>query len=131
MWDLMSEYVEPNLENSFYVGDAAGRKNDFSNSDINFANNIKIKFLLPEEFIQNKTIKYTSKEILDIRKWLSIKKPIIKKDPLELVLLVGFPGCGKSTFSKKYYSHSKYVYINQDTDKTRYNSIKKVKDADC
>jgi bifunctional polynucleotide phosphatase/kinase len=127
MWDLMSEYVTPNLENSFYVGDAAGRKNDFSNSDINFANNIKIKFLLPEEFIQNKTIKYTSKEILNIRKWLSIKKPIIKKDPLELVLLVGFPGCGKSTFSMKHYSS--YVYINQDTDKTKEKSIKKLKEA--
>ena len=107
MWDLMCEYIKPDLKESFYVGDAAGRTNDFSNSDINFAYNIKIKFLLPEEFIQNKVIKYTSEDILDIKKWLSIKKPVIKQDKLELVLLVGYPGCGKSTFGKKYFD--KYV----------------------
>ena len=127
MWNLMSEYINPDLKHSFYVGDAAGRTNDFSNSDINFAYNIKISFLLPEEFIQNKTIKYTSKEPLDIKKWLSIKKPVIKQDTLELVLLVGYPGCGKSTYSKKHFD--KYTYINQDTDKTKNNSIKKVKEA--
>lgn len=127
MWDLMSEYVSPDLKHSFYVGDAAGRTNDFSNSDVNFAYNIKIKFLLPEEFIQNKTIKYTSEEQLDIKKWLSIKKLVIEQDALELVLLVGYPGCGKSTYSKKHFD--KYVYINQDTDKTKNNSINKVKEA--
>jgi bifunctional polynucleotide phosphatase/kinase len=127
MWDLLCENINVDSKNSFYVGDAAGRKNDFSNSDINFAHNIRIKFLLPEEFIQNKVIKYTSEDTLDIKKWLSIKKPLIKQDKLELVLLVGYPGCGKSTFSKKYFD--KYVYINQDTDKTKEKSIKKVKEA--
>jgi len=128
MWDVMSGYINKvNLKDSFYVGDAAGRKNDFSNSDLNFAYNVGVKFLLPEEFAQNKSIKYTTKEPLDIKKWLSIKKPIIKHDVLELVLVVGYPGCGKTTFSKKYYSD--YVYINQDTDKTRDNSIKKFKNA--
>jgi bifunctional polynucleotide phosphatase/kinase len=127
MWDLMSEYVSINKKECFYVGDAAGRKNDFSNSDMNFANNIKIIFLIPEEFLQNRTIKYSSKEQFDIQKWLSVKKPIIKKEKLEIVLLVGYPGCGKSTFSKKYYND--YVYINQDTDKTKDKSIKKFKDA--
>ena len=127
MWDLVSEYCNINKKESFYVGDAAGRKNDFSNSDINFAYNIKITFLLPEEFIQNKVIKYTTKNTLNIKDWLSIRKPIIKKEKLELVLLVGYPGCGKSTFSKKYYND--YVYINQDTDKTRDYSINKIKQA--
>lgn len=128
MWDLLSKHADTiNKKNSFYVGDAAGRKNDFSNSDINFAHNIKIPFLLPEEFIQNKIIKYSSESPLNIKKWLSIKKPIIKKEKLELVVLVGYPGCGKSTFSKKYYEN--YVYINQDTDKNRDYSIKKVKQA--
>lgn len=128
MWDLLSDIINPDLKDSFYVGDAAGRKNDFSNSDSNFANNIGIKFLLPEEFIQNKTIKYTvSKEPLDIKKWLTVKKLVIKRDKLELVLLVGYPGCGKSTFSKKYYDD--YIYVNQDTDKTKSKLIKKIKDA--
>ncbi|KAI5954098.1 pnk1 [Candida margitis] len=37
-------------ENSFYVGDAAGRKQDFSDSDFKFAENAKISFKTPEEF---------------------------------------------------------------------------------
>lgn len=127
MWDLLNEYLNINLNNSFYVGDAAGRKNDFSNSDINFAYNIKVKFLLPEEFIQDKTIKYTTSDNINIKNWISLKKPVIKKDKLELVLLVGYPGCGKSTFSKKYYGD--YVYINLDTDKTKENTLKKLKNA--
>lgn len=39
-----------NLEESFFVGDAAGRKSDFSNSDIKFAENIGLKFYTPEKF---------------------------------------------------------------------------------
>ena len=36
-------------KNSFYCGDAAGRKNDFSDSDKNFAKNIGIEFYIPEK----------------------------------------------------------------------------------
>jgi bifunctional polynucleotide phosphatase/kinase len=54
LWELLSEYIKDiNLNDSFYVGDAAGRKNDFSNSDLNFAHNLGIKFLIPEEFYEN------------------------------------------------------------------------------
>jgi len=122
MWDLLQEYNLP-LNNSFYVGDAAGREGDHSDSDYNFAFNIGIKFFTEEFFDGN--MKVIEPEYPNIKSWLSVKKPIIKKDELELVLLVGFPGCGKSTFAKKYYSD--YVYINQDTDKTVTNSIKKFK----
>ena len=37
-------------EGSFYVGDAAGRETDFSNSDKEFALNIGIDFYTPEDF---------------------------------------------------------------------------------
>jgi len=122
MWDLLQEYNLP-LNNSFYVGDAAGRDGDHSDSDYNFAFNIGIKFFTEEFFDGN--MKVIEPEYPNIKSWLNVKKPVIKKDELELVLLVGFPGCGKSTFAKKYYSD--YVYINQDTDKTAANSIKKFK----
>jgi bifunctional polynucleotide phosphatase/kinase len=36
-------------ENAFYVGDAAGRKNDWSDKDKLFAANLNVKFLTPEE----------------------------------------------------------------------------------
>ncbi|GMG21283.1 unnamed protein product [Ambrosiozyma monospora] len=38
------------MEKSFYVGDAAGRKSDFSDSDKKFAENVGLKFYTPEEF---------------------------------------------------------------------------------
>jgi len=144
MWDLLEHLVENkiNKENSFYVGDAAGRKDDHSDSDLYFAHNIGIKFCVPEDFIKikseafiNKIIKpedFTSKiteykytdTYINLKNWISYKKPIIPKhsSKLELILLVGLPGCGKSTFAKKYYNT--YTYINQDIDKTKEKSKK-------
>jgi bifunctional polynucleotide phosphatase/kinase len=37
----------------FYVGDAANRANDFSDSDLKFAENAKIPFFTPEEYFAN------------------------------------------------------------------------------
>lgn len=50
MWDFYTKDRNVDYEKSFYVGDAAGRKNDFSNSDLKFAENVGIKFYTPEEF---------------------------------------------------------------------------------
>lgn len=41
---------EVNLEESYFIGDAAGRKNDFSDSDFKFAQNCKLQFKTPEEY---------------------------------------------------------------------------------
>lgn len=48
MWDEFRKSC-PKLEAAFYCGDAAGRPGDFSDSDLKFAENIKIGFFLPEE----------------------------------------------------------------------------------
>lgn len=45
-----NEAVEPNQTESFFCGDAAGRKKDHSVSDRLFALNLGIKFKTPEEF---------------------------------------------------------------------------------
>jgi len=57
MWDFFVENlnkgVAPNKEESFFVGDAAGRAgdiNDNSDSDKAFAANVGLKFYLPEEY---------------------------------------------------------------------------------
>jgi len=48
MWEeFRKTYTK--LESAFYCGDAAGRKDDFSDSDLKFAENIGIKFYTPEE----------------------------------------------------------------------------------
>lgn len=55
MWqELLKELnhygCQVDLEKSFFVGDAAGRKNDFSNSDKMFAQGIGLKFFTPQQF---------------------------------------------------------------------------------
>jgi bifunctional polynucleotide phosphatase/kinase len=57
MWDFfvanLNKGVAPNKEDSFFVGDAAGRVgdiNDNSDSDKAFAANVGLKFYLPEEY---------------------------------------------------------------------------------
>ncbi|CAH9147608.1 unnamed protein product [Cuscuta epithymum] len=54
MWSLLKQHFNSGLpidmDKSFYVGDAAGRKNDHSSADIEFAKAIGLKFYVPEEF---------------------------------------------------------------------------------
>lgn len=54
MWNLLKNHFNSGLpidmDKSFYVGDAAGRKNDHSDADIKFAEAIGLKFYLPEDF---------------------------------------------------------------------------------
>ena len=52
MFKLMQKYMKVDQSQSFYCGDAAGRKqapfNDFSNDDLLFSVSIKMKFYTPE-----------------------------------------------------------------------------------
>ncbi|KAI9083615.1 hypothetical protein K1719_034557 [Acacia pycnantha] len=54
MWHLMEQHLNSgipiDMDQSFYVGDAAGRKDDHSDADIKFAETIGLKFHVPEEF---------------------------------------------------------------------------------
>lgn len=55
MWEAFEKYVTSqgatiDKDHSFFVGDAAGRKADFLDSDKQFASNIGIKFYVPEDF---------------------------------------------------------------------------------
>lgn len=54
MWSELVEYFEDqdytiDTSNSFFVGDAAGRPNDFLDSDKMFARNVNLQFKIPEE----------------------------------------------------------------------------------
>jgi hypothetical protein len=46
------------LEDSFYCGDAAGRKSDFSSDDLLFALNTGLKFYTPEMLFKNEERNY-------------------------------------------------------------------------
>ena len=51
MFELYKKHSKKRIlrKNSFYCGDAAGRKKDFSDSDKKFAENIGVLFYIPEE----------------------------------------------------------------------------------
>lgn len=53
MWtQLVSDLQGTDIASSVYVGDAAGRKKDFSDSDKVFAAGVGVDFLTPEEFFE-------------------------------------------------------------------------------
>lgn len=148
-WDHVflddNKYVV-DVENSFFVGDAAGRpkrkgkKKDFSDSDLKFAINLGIKFYTPEKYFLEDNVdddfleKAESANVFNPRKLLlnnTDKEKILHTKLLgestvtsspELVLLVGSPASGKSTLCARYFSD--YVVTNQDTLKTKDRCMK-------
>jgi len=87
-------------ENSFYVGDAAGRKDDWSDKDKEFAHNLGVKFWVPEEQFP-----------LD-----EIQNAIITKSKTqEVVIMIGYPASGKSTIAA---TLEGYHIVSGDVHKT-------------
>lgn len=129
-----------------YTGDACGRqqtetkKKDFSDSDYKFALNMNVPFYTPEEYFlkkecgREKCIGFNIKEIKN-----SEKKEIVFKNrdnfidnklELEMIIAVGVPASGKSTYFKKIFGDSdNHVIINQDTLKTKAKCLKETNKA--
>lgn len=106
---------------SFYVGDAIGRKTDFSDSDSKFALNIGIDYLSPEEYFN---IKYEfDKKIIDNNEKLKFKE-------LEqyLIIMIGYPGSGKSSIANYIQKvNTNFKTISGDTYKTESKMKKQCK----
>ena len=134
MWETMvAKYncgVQPCLADSLYVGDAAGRPaapgraKDFSCSDRKFAFNVGVPFQTPEEYFEGAAPGPFDWEAPDLAKLEAASAAAAAEDPFtpaegqEMVLLVGFPGCGKSTFARECLVPRGYVHVNRDTLKT-------------
>ena len=139
MFELFENKYNNNIkidkENSYYIGDAAGRektktkKKDFSDSDYKFSINCNLKFLTPEEFFLNEKVTIPKiKEnyhIYDNNNNDHIKYP---KD-IEMIILIGSPGSGKSTFCENFLVPKGYVRINLDTLKTKQKCFQKTIEA--
>ncbi|KAI4088001.1 MAG: hypothetical protein LQ344_006376 [Seirophora lacunosa] len=136
MWTELLEEIDldtregPVLGESFFVGDAGGRaarsgaKADHSCSDRNLAANVGIAFKTPEEFFlheppQSFTRDFEPSIYLNPADSTSLKLVIEKKNVLDIILLCGSPGSGKSTFYRKHLQPLGYQRVNQDTLKTR------------
>ncbi|KAF0526873.1 PNK3P-domain-containing protein [Gigaspora margarita] len=133
--------VTVDKENSFYVGDAAGRiknwklgvSSDWTDTDRKFAENIGINFYTPEEFFDNVEVASFSYKGFDPKKLprdvplfipSSSSQLALPAGQCEMVIFVGYPASGKSTFAKKWLVNAGYVHVNQDTLKTKQKCIR-------
>ncbi len=129
--DITINYVK-----SFFCGDAAGRilagtlkkaiykkpGSDFSDTDRKFALNLGIKFYTPEElFLNEEPLKYKLSGFDPYNYEFSLDNDIENKltrlDNLKMnmIIMVGLPGSGKSTFVSNLKT---YKVVNQDSCKT-------------
>ncbi len=146
-WDyIKSNLLQPfninsihTKKNIYYIGDAFGRKQDHSDTDLKFAINCNFKFKTPEVFFKfnldnpdNKsgTITYPDiKYYTEIEQknifnniFFTIDKNINNKI---LIVMVGFPASGKS-FLRKNISNkfTNFIYNNNDDINDKINDPK-------
>jgi bifunctional polynucleotide phosphatase/kinase len=125
---IFEKYIYPKLQDTstiFYIGDAAGRPDDFSDSDWAFAYNIKlflrcmdnsskISFETPEEYFgQEVADKNTRTWRFDISKYYTKNtRAICCKLPKPcVVIMVGMPASGKTTYAELINKQYKSVEI--------------------
>ncbi|KAJ3052725.1 hypothetical protein HK097_005817, partial [Rhizophlyctis rosea] len=148
MWELFeakyNEDVVVDRNASFYVGDAAGRphgwipgyKKDHSEADLKLAANVGCTYHTPEHFFHPpaKVLKYPPvpvpsfqpREALNLSNTTppSLHSPPAQTTLPELLILVGSPASGKSSYVKTHLLPAGYVHVNQDTLKTREACLK-------
>lgn len=130
--------VKVDYDNSFYCGDAGGRvagwksgvKKDFSCGDRKFALNSGLPFKLPEELFLGQDFVADAKFIwdgIDPSKVLQeaearadvckqvIQKALAARKSPEMIIMIGCPASGKSSFSNRYLVPLGYIRVNRDT----------------
>jgi bifunctional polynucleotide phosphatase/kinase len=123
-YDLLESDIDHS--SSIFVGDAGGRiaepgapsalQKDFSCSDRNLAHNIGIKYQSPEEFFLGEKPRPFTRD-LDLTNFPFLDEddaPVVKTNDKDIILFVGPPGAGKSTFYWKYLQPLGYERVNQD-----------------
>jgi len=99
-----------NKDKSFYVGDAAGRKNDWSDRDKEVAFKLGVKFYVPEDIFPL--------EIIQNNDYINFFHD------REVIIMIGYPGSGKSTLVKNIFEPKGYIRIDGASLKTSSKMIK-------
>ncbi len=86
----------------FFVGDAGGRAGDWSDMDKKFADNLGVEFYVPEEIFPPDEVKEHSGDFSNAGE--------------EVVIMVGLPAVGKSTFVQRHLSD--HAILSGDVLKT-------------
>lgn len=94
IWQKLKTLV-PHIDYAFFVGDALGRPQDFSDSDKEFALAVGIPYYSPEEFFPP-------------------TPPITLPKGKSMVILVGMPGSGKSIYATTNLVPKGYEHISRD-----------------
>eukprot|EP00301_Raphidiophrys_heterophryoidea_P009772 c1456_g1_i1.p1 GENE.c1456_g1_i1~~c1456_g1_i1.p1 ORF type:complete len:470 (-),score=145.51 c1456_g1_i1:100-1443(-) len=148
MWFYFLEHcnggVGVDLAGSFYCGDAAGRvegwkagaKKDFACGDRKFGHNVGLVFHTPDElFLGAAKAKFEWRSVVpsDIVNTTASSSTSgdakYAKDTQEMIIMVGPPASGKSTFVKRCLVPHGYVRVNQDLLKTEAKCRKVAQEA--
>jgi len=113
LYDVLVGNAKVSKEQSFFVGDALGRKGDWADSDKVFAQNIGLKCYSPEEMFATKH----ETETVEIPQ-------LNLSDSKQVIIMVGYPGSGKSTIAKHICEDERFVLIQGDVYKTSPKMIK-------
>ena len=111
---LFFNTIKAASKRSFYVGDAAGRSSDWSDSDLQFAKNINMRFKNPEE-------------VFPIELTKTLDSINYHRECQEVIILVGYPSSGKSTWAKNKLVPAGYIIISGDVLKTLPKMLKEAK----
>lgn len=130
MFTAANQYHPIDVNTSFYCGDAADRATDHSGADYWFAAHLGLRFVLPEVIFEGRhDLIDLPNRIHQISSLQIDLSSIIPTGQQEVVIMMGLPGCGKTTLARHLFPN--YVHISPDYDglTTESRRLKKINEA--